>query len=72
MCSSDLRSHPVNMNMVKQCVGDIRTWMIRNRLKINDRKTELLLVKSQYTNADISADLKFQKLASLTLDVIYQ
>jgi len=28
------------------CVRDIRSWMIRNKLKINDDKTEFLFIKS--------------------------
>ena len=26
------------------CISDIRTWMIKNKLKINDSKTEFLVL----------------------------
>ena len=30
------------------CISDIRTWMIKNKLKINDSKTEFLVLTSSY------------------------
>ena len=31
-----------------QCLSDVRTWMLTNRLKINDEKTEFLLIASPH------------------------
>ena len=38
------------------CISDIRSWMIRNKLKINDDKTEFLLISSPYSK--LSKDVK--------------
>ena len=32
------------MDAIVNCVSDIRTWMIENKLKINDDKTEFLII----------------------------
>ena len=57
MCTSDFKTPQANMEKVRLCVSDIRTWMIRNKLKINDSKTEFLLVQSKYTKSDITVEL---------------
>ena len=33
---------------IEQCVNDIDYWMVNNRLKLNQDKTELLLISSRY------------------------
>ena len=33
---------------IAQCVNDIDNWMVNNRLKLNQDKTELLLISSRY------------------------
>ena len=39
---------------VKCCVEDINSWMIKNKLKLNDDKTELVVISSiQNTNQDL-------------------
>ena len=30
------------------CISDIRTWMIKNKLKINDSKTEFLVLSFSF------------------------
>ena len=35
-----------NLKYIQACTADVRAWMVTNRLKINDRKTELLIVGS--------------------------
>ena len=32
---------------VEQCVSDIKTWMLSNKLQMNEDKTEVLLVTSK-------------------------
>ena len=40
------------------CVLDIRTWMIWNKLKINDDKTEFIILHSSYK--EFNANLDFE------------
>ena len=35
-------------------ISDIRVWMIKNNLKINDSKTEVILFRSPLLNTDLS------------------
>jgi hypothetical protein len=55
-CSFDI--HTINdvIGSVSTCISDIRSWMIRNKLKINDDKTEFLLITSPYSK--LSEDIK--------------
>ena len=43
---------------ISACVSDIRTWMIQNKLKINDDKTEFLILHSSYKK--FTANLNFE------------
>ena len=45
------------MNTIINCVSDIRTWMINNKLKINDDKTEFLVITSPYMKAPAGMEL---------------
>ena len=38
----DLSDPSVAIVKMNKCLSDIRTWMIQNKLKINDSKTEFL------------------------------
>ena len=33
---------------IKKCIADIRSWMLSNDLKINDNKTEIILIGTQH------------------------
>ena len=33
---------------IEDCLADIRTWMLLNKLKLNDDKTELLVILSHH------------------------
>jgi hypothetical protein len=35
-------------NSAEQCVDDVRGWMVNNRLKLNDDKTDAVLIQSKY------------------------
>ena len=35
------------ISAMNRCISDLRNWMIRDRLKINDDKTELILIGSR-------------------------
>ena len=43
---------------VTECIKDIRRWMIRNKLKINDDKTEFLILSSPRVKIDFECTLR--------------
>ena len=45
-CSFDTESLDEVLGSLDNCISDIRSWMITNKLKINDSKTEFLLITS--------------------------
>ena len=45
-CSFDAESLDEVLRSLDNCISDIRSWMITNKLKINDSKTEFLLITS--------------------------
>ena len=49
-CPYDFKSPEAAMNTIINCMSDIRTWMIR-RKKVNDDKTECLVITSSYIKA---------------------
>ena len=46
--SFDLSDPSVAIVKMNKCLSDIRTWMIQNKLKINDSKTEFLFFPSSF------------------------
>ena len=40
------------------CISDIRSWMIRNKLKINDEKTEFLMLSSPRSTVKLDSSLQ--------------
>ena len=40
--SFDFSNPNVALDRINLCISDLRIWMIRNKLKINDSKTEFL------------------------------
>ena len=48
--SFDLFDPSIAIDKVNKCISDIRTWMIQNKLKINDSKTEFLVLTSSFLN----------------------
>ena len=47
--------HPLESILkVNSCLSDIRRWMITNKLKINDSKTEFIVFKSPQLRCDLS------------------
>ena len=46
--SFDLFDPSIAIDKVNKCISDIRTWMIQNKLKINDSKTEFLVLTSSF------------------------
>ena len=47
-CSFEIDSLDEVLNSISDCISDIRSWMITNKLKINDDKTEFLLTTSPH------------------------
>ena len=43
-CSFEIDSLDEVLNSISDCISDIRSWMITNKLKFNDDKTEFLLI----------------------------
>ena len=46
--SFDLSNHNVALDRMNLCISDLRIWMIRYQLKINDSKTEFLIITSSF------------------------
>ena len=44
----DLYDPSIVIEKLNLCISDIRTWMIKNKLKINDSKTEFLVLTSSF------------------------
>ena len=42
------------ISKVNSCLSDIRRWMITNKLKINDSKTEFIIFRSPQLRCDLS------------------
>ena len=47
-CSFEINSLDDILGSISDCIADIRHWMIKNKLKINDDKTEFLLITSPF------------------------
>ena len=47
--------HPLeSISKLNSCLADIRRWMITNKLKINDSKTEFIVFRSPQLKCDLS------------------
>jgi hypothetical protein len=49
-CKFNLKSVDKEIELITNCISDIRSWMISNKLKINDDKTEFLVISSSRAN----------------------
>ena len=56
-CASEVDSYADTIASIESCISDIRSWMICNKLKINDDKTEFLVI-SKWTPLHTNANLK--------------
>ena len=50
-CNNPLATLP----KLNSCISDIRLWMIKNKLKINDSKTEFIVYRSPQAKQDFSS-----------------
>ena len=44
----DLSDPSIALEKINLCISDIKTWMIKNKLKINDSETEFLVLSSSF------------------------
>ena len=44
----------ITLSKLSSCISDIRVWMIKNILKINDLKTEFIVFRSPQAKQDLS------------------
>ena len=49
----DLSDPSIALEKIHLCISDIRTWMIKNKLKINDSKTEFLVLSSSFFKQEV-------------------
>ena len=64
-CSFDINSPDEALHAIDSCISDIRSWMIGKKLKINDCKTEILIITSP--NARFSANLQLKIVREIVL-----
>jgi hypothetical protein len=48
------------IDRINACLADIRSWMIANKLKINDSKTEFLVLATPNAHAKLPSDLNIK------------
>ena len=41
------------VDTISECISDLRTWMINHKLKINNSKTEFLIIRSQFSKVTL-------------------
>ena len=46
MCDEGTRT--LQVQVMQQCVAEVRHWMISSKLKLNDSKTEVMIISSKY------------------------
>ena len=56
-CASEMDSCEDTMASIESCINDIRSWMICNKLKINDDKTEFLVISSSRSSFNFDKQL---------------
>ena len=67
-----LKSHSNNANQeaalarVERCVEDVRNWMLKNKLKLNDDKTEFLIIGISQQLATVSINSLRAGTATIT------
>lgn len=43
-----------NINSINNCISEVRSWMLKNKLKINDSKTECIVFASKKSQANLN------------------
>ena len=52
------------LTQIEMCAKEIDAWMVKNRLKLNGNKTELLIIKSR---SDLSPDIGNTEVSNSTI-----
>ena len=63
---NDRSSQDYAIASVEACISDVRTWLIHNRLLINDLKTEFLVVGSRLQKSQLILSRSVILLSSLS------
>jgi len=48
------------VNTLEVCINDVKTWMLENKLKLNDEKTEVLLCNPK--KYDVNVNIRWLKI----------
>ena len=63
-CKDPLES----LTKLNMCISDIRVWMIKNKLKINDSKTEFIISRSPRLKQNLSdLSVRCRRYASISI-----
>ena len=52
--SFSCKDHFESLTKLSMCISDIRVWMVKNKLKINDSKTEFIIFQSPLLKQNLS------------------
>ena len=55
----DIKNPEADLQRMRSCISDLRTWMIKNKLMINDEKTEFLVI-TQPHNRKLAENLSIR------------
>ena len=54
----DYSIHPMSLKNLELFIAEIRSWMIGHQLKINDDKTEVLVIEPKFTKQTVECNLR--------------
>ena len=69
-CSFDINSPDEALHAITSCISDIRSWMIGEKLKFNDDKTEFLIITSPKAGFSASLQLKISQEIEILLPFV--
>ena len=53
---SDLENQSAAIEAMQKCISDVRRWMLADRLKLNDDKTEIVIIGTKQQLAKVNTD----------------
>ena len=53
-CPNDTANQEAALARVERCIEDIRNWMLNDKLKLNDEKTEFMIIGTVHQLAKVS------------------
>ena len=51
----DLSDPTIALDKINLCISDLRTWMIKHKLKINDSKTAFVVLMSSFLKQQLKS-----------------